>query len=286
MCDDWTNIYTGNAIIPSGIQSNIPLEKYFKRLALNTFKWTGPSRYMASRIENLLYEQKYAVIYDDPKFGLSVGQAEITGWGSNYEPKIVTALRVDGSKITGLTNGSDCVVIQDTMSGIGSKGCLHGFEDIEDTQETIRVQVGNQKTPMIFGVADIEGKSKAKLMKTSIEGNAQYVVVDSEDPVNMSFPPVSPVFNIDQLESHILTLMGENLEMIGIDTSDDTTNSKDRLLVDEIKRNNVTVDIMRNDRLWARQYGAEDVNTLYGVDWSVEWGVMNKPIQEEVPADE
>lgn len=266
--EEWPEIYHGAEIARrAGDTDNMRPWLYFKRLAVNEFVWEGLP-FPSVLLERILYDSKYAVVYDDPAAGLRACPGSVEQFSIYEQPQTVRIVDAQGKTRT-LTNGEDCVAFQDTASGISRKSCLHGFGDLEDIQETIRVQVKNQKMPMLLVAGTPEERDKKLNLRSGIADNYSAIVVDTSKLADIEYPKPTSVFNIEQLYSRYLSLIGQNLEMLGIDTSDDTVKGKERLVVEEVKKNDIPTHLFLQDALYARVEGCKAVNAMYGTAWSV-----------------
>lgn len=258
------------------------LTEKFQRLFTSVFRWNGlPDEIDQSLIERYCFEDGLALVWRSEEFGFVVTRASATAWDINGNPKRFRPrydYRPPNVKDPEELGLDDCVPIFDTSKyRLKRANVLYKIFDIVDTNETIRQQVWNQKTPLMAVSGTDKQKQKAKFDVVEIQENQKVLFTDSDIGDTLKVLDFKAPFNIEGLNAWRNVLINEILEQGGID-SQDAFMKKERKLVDEVEGNDEILNYFLADCLHTRERSAKKLSTFLKANVTVEVQPIVRPM--------
>lgn len=248
-----------------------------ERLGTSVYEW---NEYAVGRlIERYLWRDGMALIWRSSEVGMVVTAGSETKWNINgdaieWRPSFDADVGFERPTLS----TDDCVAIYDLPNGGRRSYALYLCAQIADVQDTIRTQVGNQKTPMVAYAANARMRSKIKNAVVEIASGVKALILDSDMRDQIQVLDFNAPYNVESLQQYLWALESEMLESLGID-SQDAFQKKERLVVDEQEGNDELLNYMLASGLKSRQYGAERANEMFGLNLSVDVQGLVRPLQ-------
>ena len=255
----------------------------FTRIAMNIYKWELPDELDESIIEQYLWEDGRALIWNHSTFGLVVTRCSESSWDINrranrWKP-YVDVINSNIELPNELTK-EQCVCIYDLTNPLTiRRNCLAWLPDIVDNNETIRQQIWNQHTPMLAVIGDPQTKRKVQNAVNNIAKNNSLIYLEKETIDTLEVMDFKAPFNIDPLTSAMNVKINEALEYLGVD-SQNGFDKKERKLVDEQESNDEILNYMLADGLKARKSAVDKMSKILGIKSSVKISETVRPIDK------
>ena len=265
-----------DARIPENI-TEIYARKKASIIALNEFE-TVIDQLPDARIEYILWHWGICAVWNSDILGWIATPCEIMGYDARGFPnRFKPVLMHDVNIPMPILSYEDAVIFFDTLDPlIYRKDCLIWTKDYADVTETIRMQVFNQKTPLIAIAGNKGLVNKLKRSIVSIRDNAKALFIDMDmkdkiQPLDFNAP-----YNVESLYSYRKSLENEMLEFMGIDNKDGFI-KKERLVVDEQEGNDELLNYILGNCLKARQMGIDQLSK-FGLTGHTKISEMVRPI--------
>lgn len=278
-------------------RSNVPEQRikwYYlskiMRLATTQFKYESETLDNLFLIEKYLFEDGRVMIWYSDILGWVITRCVETGFNINgiairWRPVLDKATDYETLIPTPEMGLDDkCVVIYDTPNRfILSRMCAVWIDDIADTNETIRTQIFNQKSPLLVISDNPKNTDYLKKAVVDIAKNVKALVIRSD--IRQAIQPlaVDAPFNIEQLQAHIKQKESEMLEFLGID-SQSPYQKKAQLLASEQESNGQILTYLIDDRFRSRKLGIDRLNEK-GLKISVEKVKVDNPNVSDMKDD-
>ena len=233
-----------------------------------------------NQIENLLWEDGRAMVWNSPELGWIVTAcdevgSDINGVPNRWRPVFQTE---QGLSRPILSENDDCVVFYDTMvPSVKRSDCLMLVPDYADVLETIRQQVFNQNTPLMAFSGNTSIRAKLKNMMVGVAKHAKVMFVEESLKDKVTCLDFKAPYNVESLHAYKKSIENEMLEFMGVDNKD-AFQKKERLVVDEQEGNDELLNYMLNDCLMARQKACEKL-IAKGIEASTKIVGLVRPIQ-------
>ena len=251
------------------------------RLGQSVYEWNDIA--MGRLIERYLWDDGRCIVWDSPEMGIVVSRCIERGWNVNgdavlFEP--VFDMRADERIEAPLLTTADCVAIYDLpVKDIQRSDCLWLCAQIADVNDTIRTQVGNQKTPMVAYAGSKKMVEKLKSAIIDIASGIKALVLDMDMRDQIQVLDFNAPYNVESLQQYLWSIESEMMEFLGID-SQDAFQKKERLIVDEQEGNDELLNYMLASGLKMRRYAAERINEMFGLDLDVNVQKLVRPLQD------
>lgn len=252
---NWRN---GNAFKPELMTKRYYFTK-ISRLAMSQFQYVVKDLKNPELIEKYLWEDGKVAIWFSDYLGWVVTRVaevafDINGFAIRWKP--IFDVQPEGMPQPPELGVDDKIVViydtptRDSFSNI----CCMWIEEIADINETIKMQIFNQKSPLVAVADNPKEKRKLENAIVDIASNVKALVLDSSFKQNMSALNIESPFNISDLQAHLKTKESEMLEFLGID-SQSAFQKKSRLITDEQESNNQILSYLISDRWQSRADG-------------------------------
>ena len=266
--------------------NNATFRNYFDRLtelSISMFKWTGLPPTIDERfLELSLFGDGKAVFFQDDVLGYLALRCMTGGLWSVYNvPTDRTAYASNGYQMR--LDPDNSVLIYNNMIRTNSTLMVELYaRRLWDLDRTIDINAKAQKTPVIIKCNENQ-RLTLKNLYMKYEGNEPFIFgdksVDLDDFGVLSTQAPYVADKIYELKSQI---WNEALTYLGI--SNLSIQKKERLITDEVQRNQGGTMASRLSRLNARRKACEEINAMFGLDIWVEYNEDINP--ETTGADE
>lgn len=260
--------------------NNATFRNYFDRLtelSISMFKWTGLPPTIDERfLELSLFGDGKAVFFQDDVLGYLALRCMTGGLWSVYNvPTDRTAYASNGYQMR--LDPDNSVLIYNNMIRTNSTLMVELYaRRLWDLDRTIDINAKAQKTPVIIKCNENQ-RLTLKNLYMKYEGNEPFIFgdksVDLDDFGVLSTQAPYVADKIYELKSQI---WNEALTYLGI--SNLSIQKKERLITDEVIRNQGGTMASRRSRLNARRKACEEINAMFGLDIWVEY---NEDINSE-----
>lgn len=249
----------------------IQYKNRLKELSLSMFEWKNvPDTIDVRYLETQLYENGMAIWFRDEVIGdlcLSVA------YGGNYDVYGNPTMRRAYSRYNGYTReltDYDSVVIWNNYLRIPSAVDINMYaRRLSEIDRIIDVNVRAQKTPILVQGTETQRLSLINLYK-EYDGNSPVIFGDKNLDLNAlkSIKTDAPYIS-DRLYELKTQIWNEALTYLGI--SNVNIVKKERMITDEVQRNQGGTVSSRYSRLEMRRKAAKEINKMFGLNISVDY---------------
>ena len=269
----------------SAYMNNRNYLQYYNRLtelALSMFEWKNlPDTVDPRFLEMCLYSDGMAVFFEDEVLGFLTLQCMIGGHLNVY--------RIPTERRAYATNGynkqlsaKDSVIIFNNYLHTNSMLDVEMFSKrLYNLDRAIDVNANAQKTPVLI-LCDEDQRLVMKNLYKQYEGNEPFIFGNKNLDVNgVTVLSTGAPYVADKLYELKTQLWNEALTYLGI--SNINIVKKERLITDEVTRNQGGTVASRYSRLESRRQACEKINEMFGLDI---WVDYREDYQEVVDAEE
>ena len=260
--------------IESALMNNRTYIQYYNRLtelALSMFEWKGlPDTVDARFLEMCLFADGKALFFeDDGGLGFLTLQCTISGELNVYRiPIIRRAYATNGYNKERTEKNS--VLIFNNFLHTNSKLDVEMFaKRLYNLDRVIDVNANAQKTPVLIRCSEDE-RLTMKNLYMQYDGNQPFIFGDSElNPNALTVLKTDAPYVADKLYELKTQIWNEALTYLGIMNVNIT--KKERMITDEVTRNNGGTIASRYSRLEARRQACAEINKMFGLDVSCDY---------------
>lgn len=267
----------------SGALNNATYLQYYRRLtelSISMFEWKNLPESIDSRFMELtLFSEGHAIFFKDDELGYLCLQAIIGGKLDVYRiPINRTAFSVTGYQKK--LDKSNSVIIWNNMLHTPSRLDVKMFSNrLYELDRAIDVNAKAQKTPVLIQCDEDQRLTMLNLYK-QYDGNAPFIFGNS----NLNSNAIKAIttgapYVADKLYTLKTQLWNEALTYLGI--SNINVQKKERLITDEVTRNQGGVVASRYSRLESRRQACEQINKMFGLNISCEYREDYREIDED-----
>jgi len=246
----------------------------FKNYAANRFEWTGlPSGLTSERLETMLLEKGQLMCYKRKGFNTKNGIMILPCYPTN---RMTVYGEYDKYNIYGYNGETDIVNLDDGIRIKNNPLCSNNIDNlmkyakrIDDIEMTQDVNLFQQNVPKII-LADEGGRLTAKFLMKAIR-EFKFVVfgkktltsqLSQSDVLDTTAP-----YLLDKLQDHKNNLVNEVLTYLGINNN--STDKKERLIVDEVNANNDIIAINLDLMFDLRERACKEINEKFNLNMTV-----------------
>lgn len=269
--------------VESAYMNNRTFQQYYNRLtelALSMFEWKNlPSSVDARFLEMCLYKDGKAIFFKDEVLGYLGLQCTINGELNVYRiPINRRAYAVNGYQKQ--LNENDSVIIYNNYIRTNSMLDVEMFSKrLYNLDRAIDVNANAQKTPVLIQCDENQRLIMKNLYK-QYEGNEPFIFgAKGLDTNALKVLQTGAPYVADKLYELKTQLWNEALTYLGI--SNINTVKKERMISDEVARNQGGVVASRYSRLEARRQACKQINEMFGLDIWVDYREDFQYIAEE-----
>lgn len=247
---------------------------YYNRivnLALSCFEWKGfPSSVDTRYLEYQLFYNPQVVFFKEDILGDYLvlkgamnGQLDVYGYPTGW-----TAIGENGyNKV--LTNKECVVIYNDLLHSSCVNGCEIYASRLTTLDRTININLNAQRTPTLITCDEQEKLSMTNLYKQYAGGEPVIFGYKSLRPDSIKVMRTDAPFLCDKLNDIKSVIWNELLTYLGI--SNVNIVKKERLVSDEVLRNQGGTVFSRYSRLESRRKACEQINEMFGLNVSVDY---------------
>lgn len=259
-----------------------------EKIARSMFKWTiSENNITGDMIERYLWLDGKCVIWYHDKLGWIVTKAEETAWNINGYAvawKPIADYHVDGITFPDELTMDDCIPIYEWGTRyVQRRYATFLADEMADVNETIRMQVFNQKTPILAITGDENVKQKLKNLIVNVGQNMKVMFLDTSVGTNLEALDFNAPFNVPELWAHRQSIYNDYLAWIGCD-SQDAYQKKERKIVSEQEGNNEELNYTLADQLNERLKACE-IAKKFGLTMVVEVQRSVRPVEDGMEGD-
>lgn len=238
---------------------------HLTELAMSMFEWKNlPDTVDARFLELTLFEDGQIVFFNDEELGFLCLQCAVNGGFNVYRiPTNRRAYAVNGYQ-KNLTE-NDSVIIYNNFLRTNSMLDVRNFaERLYNIDRAIDVNINAQKTPILI---KCDEQQRLTMLNTYQQYDGNQPVIFGDKALNTNAFQVlntgAPLV-ADRLYELKTQLWNECLTYLGI--SNINVQKKERLITDEVIRNQGGTIASRYSRLEARRQACEQINRMFGLD--------------------
>ena len=270
--------------------NNATFRTYFDRLtelSISMFKWDGLPPTIDERFMELaLFGDGKAVFFYDDAIGYLCLRCMVGGlWNVYNIPTERTAYASNGYQMR--LNPDNSVIVYNNMIRTNSTLMVELYSRrLWDIDRTIDINAKAQKTP-IFIQCNENQRLTLKNLYMKYEGNEPFIFGDkSIDLGDLKVFSTNAPYVADKLYMLKTQIWNEALTYLGISNINIT--KKERLITDEVQRNQGGPLASRLSRLNARKKACEEINAMFGLNISVSYNeeIANVPYDEQEEGDD
>lgn len=257
----------------SAMLNNRTYQHYYSRLkelAISMFDWKNVPKTLDIRyLELALFERGQAVFFKDEELGfLCLNCSSINGLNVYGIPTKRRAFASNGYNRD--LSDKDSVIIFNNYLHTNSHGDISMYAGrLYELQRTMDVNVKAQKTPVL-----VQGTPEQKLTLANLykeyDGNAPVIYADKNLDLNsLKVLKTDAPYVADRVNQLKTEVWNEALTYLGI--SNVNIQKRERLITDEVTRNQGGIIASRYSRLETRRKAAEEINTMFGLNIEVDY---------------
>lgn len=256
---------------------------YYDRLtelSVSMFDWKNlPSTVDPRFLELALFSDGMAVFFKDEVLGHLALRTMIGGTLDVYQiPDVRTAYASNGYNMR-LTD-EDSVIIWNNMLHTNSMSPVRLFaERLYDLDLAIDVNARAQKTPVLIQCEE-QQRLTMKNLYMKYDGNEPFIFGDKNlNPNSIKTLNTQAPYVADKLYTLKTQIWNEALTYLGI--SNINTQKKERLISDEVTRNQGGVIASRYSRLESRRQACDQINEMFGLDIWCDYRADYREVDDE-----
>lgn len=252
----------------SALLNNANYIQYYNRLtelSISMFEWKNlPDTVDFRWLELVLFTNGQAVFFKDEVLGFLALQNALGGQMNVYNiPKDRTAYAPNGYNMR-LTNENSVVIYNNLLHTNSMLDVQMFAKRLYNLDRAIDVNANAQKTPILIQCEDSERLSMENLYK-DYDGNMPVIKgTKALNPNSLSVLKTDAPYVADKLYTLKTQIWNEALTYLGI--SNVNIQKKERMITDEVARNQGGTIASRYSRLEARRQGCKQVNDMFGLD--------------------
>ena len=266
---------SGNGLFEeSALMNNVTYLQYYERLtelAISMFEWQNlPSTVDPRYLELHLFQNGCMVYFNDDVVGNLCLDCLPNGDFDVYGNPINRRAYSSYNNYQRMLNESNSVIIWNNYLRSNSVTAIKLFSrKLYILDRIIDVNVNAQKTPTL-----VQGTEKQRLTLLNLykefDGNAPFIFGDKNLDLNaLKCISTNAPYVADKLYQLKVQIWNEALTYLGI--SNINIQKKERLITDEVTRNQGGTIASRYSRLQARREAVDKINTMFGTNISVDY---------------
>lgn len=252
----------------SAYKNDVIFQQYYNRLlelSISMFEWTGlPDSIDPRFLELVLFGDGFSIFFKDDVLGYLALRTMIGGRLDVYQiPMERRAYASNGYNMK--LDSSNSVIIYNNMIHTNSVLEVENFSArLAKLDRIIDVNCNAQKTPVLI-TCDESQRLTMKNLYMKYEGNVPYIFGDSNlNPNSIKVLKTDAPYNADKLYTLKTQIWNEALTYLGI--SNVNIQKRERLITDEVMRNQGGTIASRYSRLESRRQACEQINKMFGLD--------------------
>ena len=268
----------------SASMNNATYMQYYNRLlelSVSMFEWKNfPPTIDVRFLELTLFSDGMAVFFKDDVLGCLALRTMIGGTLNVYQiPNIRTAYASNG--YNKVLNEENSIIIFNNLIHTNSMLDVEVFaKRLYNIDRIIDVNVNAQKTPVLI-TCDENQRLTMKNLYMKYDGNEPIIFGDKNLGTNpLKVLKTDAPYMADKLSDLKARIWNEALTYLGI--SNTNTVKKERMITDEVLRNQGGTIASRYSRLEARRQACNQINEMFGLNIWCDYREDYQPINSEV----
>ena len=248
-------------------------DQYYMRLvelSVSMFEWRNiPETVDPRYLELALLTYGRAVFFKDEVLGYLALNCTIGGQFDVYRIPIKRRAYAANGYNRELDNKNSVIIFNNYLH-TGSRLDIEMFaRRLYNLDRTIDVNVNGQKTPLLIQCEQNQVLTMKNLYM-KYEGNIPVIIADKNlNPNSIKVLQTGAPYVADRLYDLKTKIWNEALTYLGI--SNLTVNKKERLITDEVEKNNGGTIASRFSRLETRRQAAKQINEMFGLNIEVNY---------------
>lgn len=274
--------------VESAYMNNRTYMQYYNRLtelALSMFEWKNlPKTVDARYLEMCLFSDGMCVFFEDEVLGYLGLRCMIGGRLNVYQiPTDRKAYATNGYQKE--LDGTNSVIIFNNYLHTNSMLDVEMFSKrLYNLDRAIDVNANAQKTPVLIQCDETQRLTMKNLYK-QYEGNEPFIFGSKGlDANGLKVLQTGAPYVADKLYELKTQIWNEALTYLGI--SNINTVKKERMITDEVTRNQGGTIASRYSRLESRRQACKQINEMFGIDIWVDYREDFQDIQEVINENE
>lgn len=252
----------------SALINNRTYLQYYNRLtelAISMFEWKNlPETVDPRYLEMCLFSDGMCVFFNDEVLGFLALQVAIGGQLNVYRIPIERRAYASNGYQMNLTEENSVIIFNNYLHTNSMLDVEMFSKRLYNLDRTIDVNANAQKTPILIQCDESQRMTMKNLYK-QYEGNEPFIFGSKALDVNgLKVLQTGAPYVADKLYELKVQYWNEALTYLGI--SNINTTKKERMITDEVTRNQGGVVASRYSRLESRRQACKQINNMFGLD--------------------
>ena len=267
----------------SALINNRTYLQYYNRLtelAISMFEWKNlPETVDPRYLEMCLFSDGMCVFFNDEVLGFLALQVAIGGQLNVYRIPIERRAYASNGYQMNLTEENSVIIFNNYLHTNSMLDVEMFSKRLYNLDRAIDVNANAQKTPILIQCDENQRMTMKNLYK-QYEGNEPFIFGSKALDVNgLKVLQTGAPYVADKLYELKVQYWNEALTYLGI--SNINTVKKERMITDEVTRNQGGVVASRYSRLESRRQACRQINNMFGLDIWCDYREDFQDVQEE-----
>lgn len=272
----------------SSLLNNRTYLQYYNRLtelAISMFEWKNlPETVDPRYLEMCLFSDGMCVFFNDEVLGFLALQVAIGGQLNVYRIPIDRRAYASNGYQMNLTEENSVIIFNNYLHTNSMLDVEMFSKRLYNLDRAIDVNANAQKTPILIQCDESQRLTMKNLYK-QYEGNEPFIFGSKALDVNgLKVLQTGAPYVADKLYELKVQYWNEALTYLGI--SNINTTKKERMITDEVTRNQGGVVASRYSRLESRRQACRQINNMFGLDIWCDYRNDFQDIQEQINENE
>lgn len=272
----------------SSLLNNRTYLQYYNRLtelAISMFEWKNlPETVDPRYLEMCLFSDGMCVFFNDEVLGFLALQVAIGGQLNVYRIPIERRAYASNGYQMNLTEENSVIIFNNYLHTNSMLDVEMFSKRLYNLDRAIDVNANAQKTPILIQCDESQRMTMKNLYK-QYEGNEPFIFGSKALDVNgLKVLQTGAPYVADKLYELKVQYWNEALTYLGI--SNINTSKKERMITDEVTRNQGGVVASRYSRLESRRQACRQINNMFGLEIWCDYREDFQDIQEQINKNE
>lgn len=272
----------------SSLLNNRTYLQYYNRLtelAISMFEWKNlPETVDPRYLEMCLFSDGMCVFFNDEVLGFLALQVAIGGQLNVYRIPIDRRAYASNGYQMNLTEENSVIIFNNYLHTNSMLDVEMFSKRLYNLDRAIDVNANAQKTPILIQCDESQRMTMKNLYK-QYEGNEPFIYGSKALDVNgLKVLQTGAPYVADKLYELKVQYWNEALTYLGI--SNINTSKKERMITDEVTRNQGGVVASRYSRLESRRQACRQINNMFGLDIWCDYRKDFQDVQEQINENE
>ena len=272
----------------SALINNRTYLQYYNRLtelAISMFEWKNlPETVDPRYLEMCLFSDGMCVFFNDEVLGFLALQVAIGGQLNVYRIPIERRAYASNGYQMNLTEENSVIIFNNYLHTNSMLDVEMFSKRLYNLDRAIDVNANAQKTPILIQCDESQRMTMKNLYK-QYEGNEPFIFGSKALDVNgLKVLQTGAPYVADKLYELKVQYWNEALTYLGI--SNINTTKKERMITDEVTRNQGGVVASRYSRLESRRQACKQINNMFGLDVWCDYREDFQDVQEVINENE